>query len=344
MVKRPRRTVLLLLLALVSAAALAQAQEPTPVRLSDAVGDTIDLAERNSFRLFPNTAGFQRATILALPGPEFFAQVARADGDATEQVFYRIMPGDLQRIRFLVNNHVYVDGQQQSDSTVVPSLASFWQAIEEQPLPDVPGKPAQTQEVTRVPAKAAAADNTSPRPATNCENRYACTVHGATLGSIAGGCIGSHTGYTLIEPGHYEETECFRIYIPPLYRVDLAGLLLPSIGATVVGAVAGYAFGSVADRKPATASLAQEDTRWRTGCAGASVLPAIALGVLAGTAAHGTIFGRERDPNYKIENDPDGLSAIPSVLTGLCVSVEVVTFGYLIGRMIDRNKAREARH
>jgi len=68
-VERLRREgpLLLLALALAPSAALARAQEPMVVRLRNAVGDTIDLAERDSFRLFPNTAGFRQAVILAIP-------------------------------------------------------------------------------------------------------------------------------------------------------------------------------------------------------------------------------------------------------------------------------------
>jgi len=74
----------------VLAPAVAHAQEPTLVRLRDAVGDTIDLAERDSFRLFPNTSGFRQAAILAIPGPEFFARVSLGIGDTATPVYYRI--------------------------------------------------------------------------------------------------------------------------------------------------------------------------------------------------------------------------------------------------------------
>src|SRR5512136_1330389 len=99
-----RRPVFRAVLLLAAAAALAAAQEPTVVRLRDAVGDTIDLAERDSFRLFPNTAGFDHAVILTIPGPEFFAEVTLAPGYAPRQVFLRITPYQLERIRFLIDN------------------------------------------------------------------------------------------------------------------------------------------------------------------------------------------------------------------------------------------------
>jgi len=312
------------------------------VRLRDAVGDTIDLAERDSFRLFPNTAGFQHAVILARPGPESFAEITRADGDTVRQVYYRILPGQLERIRSLVDNRDFMAARLESDTGAERSLAAFWLAIEEHPLQTMSGEPADVRNIAQTRPETNAAGDAPARTATNCESRFTCTLHGATLGSVAGGCVGAYTGYTLVKPGHYEQTECWPVYVPPLYRVDLPAVLATSIGATAVTAVAGYAFGAAKDRKPAPARLEGEGTEWRTGCAGASVLPAIALGVFAAAAANGTIFGRESDYHYNIENDPEGWSAVPAVLTGLCVSVEVVTIGYHIGRMIDRRNAEKA--
>jgi len=329
------RRLVLLAVPLLAAVALAAAQEPTVIRVSDAVGDTIDRAERDSFRLFPNTAGFQHATIIEIPKPEILADVTLADGDSTRRVFFRLMPSQLERIRFLIDNHRFVAAQRESDSGAGQTLATFWQSIEECPLQSMTGEPA---------SKSVGA---SPQPVpTNFENRYNYTLHGAALGSVAGGCIGARTGYTLVEPGHFEYTECCAIYVPPLYRVDLPIVLATSIGATALTGAAGYALGAAQDRKPAPARLEEEGTRWRTGCAGASVLPAIAIGVLAGVVTRGTIFGRETGYHYNIENDPEGWSALPAVLTGLCVSVEVVTIGYQIGCAIDRRETEqaEARH
>ena len=100
-----------------AALSLAAGQEPTVIRVSDAVGDTIDLAERDSFRLFPNTNGFQHATIIELPRPEILADVTLADGDSTRRVFFRLVPGQLERIRFLVDNRAFVATQQSPGAT-----------------------------------------------------------------------------------------------------------------------------------------------------------------------------------------------------------------------------------
>jgi hypothetical protein len=328
-VKQTRSAGLVLLLLVLASAALAQ--EPAVIQLSDAVGDTIDLAERDSFGLFPNTAGFQQAVILEMPKPEILAEVLLAGEDSSRRVFYRLTPNQLERIRFLVDNRELVAAQLESDSGAAPALAAFWQELEEHPLASIDGTPAANAGAS-VPA----------RPTTNCENRLAYAASGATLGSVAGGCIGAYTGYTLVTPGHYEETECCIVYVPPLYRVDLPLVLGTSIGATAAAGVAGYALGAAEDRKPASPRLEGEGNEWRIGCAGAGVLPAIGLGILSYAAARGTIFGRERDWTYSIDNDPNGWSALPAILTGLCVSVEVVTISYQVGRMIDRRKAKEA--
>lgn len=319
--------VLLILLALAPA---ASAQEPTVIRLSDVVGDTIDRAERDSFHLFPNTIGFQQAAILELPEPEILAEVVLAEDDSSRRVFYRLTPSQLERIRFLVDNRELVAAQLESDSGAGQALAAFWQELEEHPM-----------ESTGVATAANSGGSVPARPTTNCENRLTYAAGGATLGSVAGGCIGAYTGYTLEVPGHFEEHQCCDVYVPPLYSVDLPIVLATSIGATAAAGVAGYALGAALDRKPAPARPEGEGSEWRIGCAGAGVLPAIGLGILSYAAARGTMFGRERDWTYTIENDPDGWSALPAVLTGLCVSVEVVTISYQIGRMIDRRKAKE---
>jgi hypothetical protein len=331
-VKQTRRAqlVLLLLLALVPAAS-AQAQEPTVIRLSDAVGDTIDRAERDRFHLFPNTTEFQKAVVLELPKPEILAEVVLADADSARRIFFRVTPSQLERMRYLVDNRDLVAAQVESDSSAGQALAAFWEELEKHPLGNSAGEPT-TNTGGSMPA----------RPATGCENRLTYAATGATLGSVAGGCIGAYTGYTLVTPGHFEEQQCCDVWVSPLYNVDLPIVLATSIGATAAAGVAGYAFGAAQDRKPAPARLEDEGNEWRTGCAGAGVLPAIALGFLAGAAARGTIFGRERDWGYNIDNDPDGWSALPAVLTGICVSVEVVAISYQIGRLIDRQKAQEA--
>ncbi len=322
-----RRLVLLAVL-LLTAITLAAGQEPTVIRVSDAVGDTIDRVERDSFHLFPNTAGFQYATILELPKPEILADVKLADGDSSRRIFFRLVPSQLERIRFLIDNRDLVEAQLIADSNAASTLSNFWNSIEERPLTDTSGDPARDSGAIKT------------HPATKSfEHRYNYALHGAALGSIAGGCIGGRAGYTLKEPGHFEYTECCAIYVPPLYRVDLPIVLATSIGATALTGAAGYALGAAQDRKPAPSRLEEEQTRWRTGCAGASVLPAIALGVLAGYVTRGTIFGRETEYYYSIENDPEGWSALPAVLTGICVSVEVVTIGYQIGCAIDRREA-----
>jgi hypothetical protein len=325
-----RRLVFLAVLLLTAAIAPAAAQEPTLVRLRDAVGDTIDRAERDSFRLFPNTAGFRYAVILGLPRSKFFAKVAQVDGDTARQIFFHIMPNQLERIRFLIDNREYMAEQLRSNPNAELTLASFWKAIEDRPLRNTAGEPAS------LPAAG------GPRaPLVTAENRFNCTLLGATCGSVAGGCIGSYTSYTLLEPGHYEQTECGPIYVPALYRVNVPALFATSMGVTALGAWAGYAVGKSQDRRLAPNPLPAEGTGWRKGCAGAGALPALALGSFAASAAQSTLYGRE-EKRYRLENDPDGLSVIPAVLTGLCVSVEVVALAYHIGRSIDRRNAAKA--
>jgi len=327
-VDSPRRPVLLVALLLAAAIAPAAAQESTLVRLNDAVGDTIDRAERDSFHLFPNTVEFQHAVILARPGPEFFAKVTLAAVDTAKQVFYRIMPGDLHRIRFLVNNRECVAGQQESDTTVVHSLATFWQSIEQHPLQSMTGEPASESVAV------------SPQPVpTNFENRYNYALHGAALGSIAGGCIGSHAGISYVRT---EEDGCL---FPPsaVYHVDPCVFWGASCGITALGTGLGYALGERIDHEhTGEFTRLKEGTNWRTGLALGALIPGAALGYVTfwvvGISRYGVLQGLF---DY-IDNDPEGWTAFPMAFTSVCIAVESATIGYRIGRAMDRRKAEDA--
>jgi len=332
MTKRTRQSSALLLGAL--AIALCYAQEPVVVRLRDAVGDTVDLAERDSFHLFPNTTAFRQAVILALPGPEFFAEVTRPGADSAGHIFLRIMPADLERIRFLIDNHEYVAEQQQADSAYAQALASFWRTIEDKPLrnmagepaieeeappapPEVapPGKPPIAQEVPPAPPEEVTTkevpDTTiairPPRQSVTRENRFNYTLHGATLGSVAGAFLVTNTG-----TGGYGIG-------PPVSAAA-------ALGATVLGTYAGYKYGERLDRKSvAEPSLSNEGRGWRTCCAIGASVPGLTLGIATAALASWAVT--------------DGDLEWPAVLSGLCVTVEVMTLGYRLGRSIDRSNA-----
>jgi hypothetical protein len=229
--------------------------EPVVARLHDAVGDTIDAAERDSFLLFPHTAGFRQAVILALPGPEFFAEVTRADDDTVKRVYYIILPGQLKRIRFLIDNREYIAAQERSDSSYAQALAAFWQTIEEYELPGMAGEPVEVPHAAAAPADAKPAGSPQLQPVT-IENRYNYTLHGATLGSIAGGLIGSSIGIG-------DAVAC---------------------GFTVAGSYAGYRYGNSLDRKSVARPPSPWERRtWRSCCVVGASVPALALGT--GTVA-----------------------------------------------------------
>ncbi len=337
-VERSWRARLLLLLALAPAAALAQAQEPTLVRLRDAVGDTIDAAERDSFRLFPNTAGFQHAVILALPGPEFFAEVSLAAGDTLTSLYYRILPGQLERIRFLVDNRDYMAEQVRSDSNAELTLASFWKAIEDYPRWSIAGKPAYAQGTEPSRADTATTGGPQPQP-TSIENRYCCAFDGATYGSIVGGCIGSHAGIRFVRN---EQDGCL---FPPssVYHVDPCMFWGASCGITALGTGVGYALGDRLDREQAgQMKRLKEGTGWRTGLAIGALIPGVALGYATFWTMGLTRYGVLEGMFDRIDNDPEGWTALPMAFSGLCIALESMTIGYRIGRAIDRRNAEEA--
>jgi hypothetical protein len=320
----------------VLAIALSYAQEPVVVRLRDAVGDTIDLAERDSFRLFPNTAAFQHAVILVLPGPEFFAHVTLANADTTRQVFFRILPGQLERVRFLVDNRRSATGQVEHDTGAAVALEAFWQEVEGQPLPSLGAGAAPVQSATQRADSASTGDR-QPAHSTTWENRYNQTLHCATGGSAAGGCAGSLAGVKTVRAGGgYGGDWCVN---NPVYAVNHPVFWSVACGLTVLGSTAGYVMGAERDRAtlPSPAKR-NEGTDWRTGCAFGAAVPGVLLGIGAGymyALLHHRVTG-------SIENDPEGLTVLPGALTGLCIAVEVVTIGYRYGRDIDRRKTEEA--
>ncbi len=327
-----RRPVLLAALLLAAAIAPAIAQEPAVVRLRDAVGDAIDRAERDSFRLFPNTAGFHDAVILALPGPEFFAEITHADGDTVRQVYYRILPGQLERIRSLVDNRDFMAAQLESDTGAERSLAAFWLAIEEHPLQTMSGEAPEVQDIARASTEVTTAGGPQLQPVTS-ENRCKYTLHGVTCGSAAGGFLGSQVA---IEQVGYSYSGCVST---PIYAVNHPVFWTATCGLTAVGSAVGYVMGDGLDHEALPSPMSPyEDDRWRTGCAVGAAIPGLALGAGLAILAGGLHWGRAD----RIENDPHGLTVLPGVLTGLCVAVEIITIGYHIGRSIDRRKAKEA--
>jgi len=309
-----RRAVLLAVL-LLAAVALAADQEPTVIRVSDAVGDTIDRSERDTFHLFPNSVGFQHAVIVERRGPEIRAEVTLAGNDTVWEVDFRLAPTQLERIRFLVDNRDFVAKEVASDAGAAQSLAAFWRSIEEQP----PGEPAV--------------------PGTT-ENRYDYALHGATLGSVAGGCLGSHAGITYSYTD--EPKECC---LPAVahYRVNSAVFWGASCGITAIGTAAGYALGDRLDRKQTvTMSELKESTNWRTGLALGALVPGVVLGFTVFWLTASSRYGVLADWFAQIDNDPDNWTALPMAFTGLCITVEAATIGYRIGRAMDRRKAEDA--
>jgi hypothetical protein len=323
-----QRGTALLLLAVV--AALAAADELTVVPLRNAVGDTISRAERDSFHLFPNTAGFRYAVMFEAPGSQFFAKVAQADGDSLVPVYYRILPGQLERIRFLIDYRDFVAEQQKTDPIIAPSLKAFWREVEARPLRDAP-----VGDVESSPA-----DNPS-TPSLKTENRYHLTVLGTAAGSALGGCIGSWAGFDVVE--HIPSTNCLDQDITvPVYSVNQPVFWTTACCLTALGTTAGYVAGDRIDRtRPATLPLPEEGKEWRTSCAIGAVIPGLALGagffLIAGPLHYGRteLWG-------DIRNDRTALTVLPMALTGMCIAVEVTTIGYYVGRLIDRQNAEKA--
>jgi hypothetical protein len=318
------------LLLLAAVAASAAAQESTVIRLRNAVGDTIDRAERDSFHLFPNTVGFRHAVILGLPGSQFFARVAQSDGDTLLPVYYRILPGQLERIRFLIDYRDFVAEQQKTDTTVAPSLKAFWREVEARPLREIAVANAES-----------GTENSPTAPSIITEYRYHMTVLGTTAGSALGGCVGSWAGIDVVD--HIPVNNCLdQNVMVPVYSVNHPVFWTTACCLTALGTTAGYAAGDKLDRtRPAALPLPEEGKEWRTSCAIGAAIPGLILGggffLLAGPLHYG-----RTELQGEIQNDRTWTTMLPMALTGMCVAVEVTTIGYYVGRVIDRQNAEKA--
>jgi len=327
-----RKTALLRVgLLLAAVAGLCLAVEPALIRLRDVVGDTIDRAERGSFHLFPNTAGFQYAVLLGLTGSRVFAQVAQVDGDTLMRVYYRILPGQLERIRFLIDYRDFVAEQQQTDPTVAPSLKAFWREVESRPLRDLPGR-----------GGLSGPDDSPSSPLVLTERRYQGTLLGATAGSALGGCVGSWAGIKVAD--YVPSTNCLDQNVTvPVYSVNHPVFWTTTCCLTTLGTTGGFVAGDRLDRtRSAALPLPDESKEWRTSCAIGAAIPGLALGagffLLAGPFHYGRteLLG-------DVTNDRTALTVLPMALTGMCIAVEVTTLGYYVGRLIDRQNAEKAR-
>ena len=322
---------------LLAAVALAADQQPTVIRVSDAVGDTIDLAERDSFRLFPNTIGFQHATIIELPKPEILADVTLADGDSTRRVFYRLVPSQLERIRFLVDNRDFVAKQRESDSGAAQTLATFWQSIEEHPFRNMASESANARNLAQPRPREGSAGGSTLYD--NSEDRYFYALDGTTCGSFAGGCIGSWSGITYVrteQPTGCEPAIDVYHFAPCVFWGAACGL-------TALGAGAGYAIGEKLDReRSGQMKRLKEGTNWRTGCCIGALVPGLALGYYAYWTLGMTMYGRLTEPFIRIENAPGAAILLPAAFTGLCITVEAATIGYRVAREIDHREAEAA--
>jgi hypothetical protein len=316
-----RNAALALLLAALAVPCFAA--ETTLFRVSELVGDTVDSAERVQFGLFPNVADFQRAVFLVAADSARFVDVVTGTGPDARSQSYRLDLNQVLRIRYLIDNRDRVRQQQETDPFAAEAVERFWAAVLAYPQSGVAEGPAPV-----ATGKATA------------ENRYACALHGTAVGSLAGGCLASNVGLTMTEPGYYDQCG---LWVPPTYTVNYPLFWTAACGVTALGSTAGYLAGRRLDLQ-AQPSLRLPDERddWRVGCAIGAAVPGALLGFYAFFFLGTTMYGKFNLFEYHIENDPDGLTAIPAALTGLCVAVEFSTLGWQIGRAIDRRNAEKA--
>lgn len=290
---------------------LCLAEEFSLFRLSDKVGDTVDVAEREQYSLFPGITNFESARILIRNDTNYFAEITSRKNDTLERFFLKLTPKELERIVFCIDNSDTIKKQITSDEYAGLAYQRFWDQIESKRQSNIEEK-IQSQSTA--------------------EDRFIWILHGTTCGSAIGGAIGS---WAAIE---FTGTSCITSY----YRINHTVFWSSASIGTGVGTLGGYILGGQAvQNKPLTLTRIKEGSGWREGCAYASVLPGIALGLATFIFASGFYYGKT-DILSEIENDPHHLTIIPGIITGLCVTIEIISLGYRIGRSIDRKKAAQA--
>ena len=82
---------------------LSLAQDLSLVRLTDIVGDTIDLAERDQYNLFPGINNFESAWFFITKDSNNIAEITYCNKDSINQIYLKLTPYDVSKIGYLIN-------------------------------------------------------------------------------------------------------------------------------------------------------------------------------------------------------------------------------------------------
>ena len=299
--------------------------EVVAFRVSDLVGDTIDAAERDSLGLFPGVPGFACARFATGPNSEPYAFIDYDRPEGRASVSLRLSPTQLERIRFLADNTEGVRRDAELNPYAGPAVRRFWSEVE---LAGSFGG--------YVPTSLQGEAGTTPA----WQEKACGALHGATGGSVVGGCIASWTAARRVTVGHYEEVGCgVNIWIPPSYRMNYPLYYGISGGTMLLGVAGGFAMPQ--GEEGSGDAYGAPGGGWRTGLATVlTTIPGVALGALFAAWAYGTLYGREWD-GYSVESESDWRAA-PAIAAGACIAVEFAVLGYKWGRSWEQARAKRA--
>jgi hypothetical protein len=292
-----------------------------PLRLSDAVGDTIDSAERAELRLFPGIADFRSACAFVRDDSARIVEIEREGIDSTKLLLV-LTQGQADRLAYLIDNWTSVSAQAAGDTYARRALERFWTEIESQCVTSE-----STGAVTPV---------RQTRP--TMENRMFWTMRGGYVGAAVGGVIGAWQGIEYVGMHH---TGCSSY---PVYHVNYPVFWAASCGTSTLGAVTGYMWGTQFDeRQAATASVASERKTYRIAGAILGGLVGPTVGLTAAFLLGGTLYGKTNDPSYSIENGSGFWVSVPALVVGVGLSVDCAYLGYRIGLGLDRRNSARAK-
>lgn len=303
-------------------------------RVSEVVGDTIDLTERNQYGLFPGIADFIAAQFLIEEDSSYLAEVSYGKPDSVKIMRLRLTNREIKRIKFLVENpNLLVERGLQDTVMFNAVLERFWSTIEARRILD-------TVEIV-------------PRSKKGDKLTWIIrgTTIGATIGHLAATTVVSNIpGQMRIPPT--EELACFGTrscteqwfgcgeLVPepePVYMINLGVYYIVTGLITGAGTFGGYLLGEMESKKPSVNIPKVERSKKGTLIRVLTWIysPMIAIGAMTalGAATQGIVESSEDKKGI----DPIEI-AIPLGIVGFGVTFELIKLGNRIANAIDRHE------
>jgi len=302
--------VLVLLPALISGSACSGQL----LRLSPAIGDTIDVVERERFGLFPLTEGFQYACFEQDSAGGNIVAVVVTNRKDSSPVRYGISTSQLERIRYLVDHHDEVCALAVNDEYTALSVRRLWEQVE---------LSVATSSGVAVPA---------PRTSVLSAGRMRCALPGAAAGSCIGGMVASQVSAERLSSGYYEH--CLGLPMSADYVVYPFGFLAVYAGITSLGTAAGYYAGKQSEPR---VSLPGAGTKWRNSLTTIGTIAGLVAGYFAAAKAYQTLYGRETEFGARYLNGGWAVG-VASILTGVTTTLSFSVAFYSLGKRIDESR------